>query len=136
VDCENFEFTGFWANINPTGASATAHAHPNNFLGGVYYVQTDPEGDSIYFTDPRPQAGVISPPYKEENIYSGNEASVPAKPGRMVVFPAWLVHGVPANGSEHDRISMSFNVMFPQFTENMSQPKWEPSVRLKREITD
>jgi hypothetical protein len=53
----------------------------------------------------------------------------------MVVFPAWLVHGVPANRSDRDRISMSFNVMFPQFTEIMSPPKWKPSVRLKRKIT-
>lgn len=132
VDCGNFEFTGFWANINPPGCVATPHAHPNNFLSGVYYVQTDAGSDSIYFADPRPQAGVIWPPYKSDNRYSGNEASVPAKPGRMIVFPAWLVHGVPANRSARDRISMSFNVMFPEFTETMSQPKWQPSVRLKR----
>lgn len=132
VECENFEFTGFWANINPPGEAATPHAHPNNFLGGVYYVQTDPGADSIYFTDPRPQAGVISPPVMEDSIYSGNEVSVPARPGRMVVFPAWLVHGVPANRSTRDRISMSFNVMFPHFTENMSRPKWQPSLQLKR----
>ena len=31
--------TGCWANVNAPGAAHRMHAHPNNFLSGVYYVQ-------------------------------------------------------------------------------------------------
>jgi len=74
----------------------------------------------------------ISPPVREEDIYTGNEAVVEARAGRLVIFPAWLSHRVPPNRSHNDRISVSFNVMFPNFTERMSPPKWQPSIRLRR----
>lgn len=132
VDYENFEITGCWANINPPGGINTPHMHPNNYLSGVYYVQTGVGADSIFFSDPRPQASMILPRMKRENIYSGNEATIEAKPGRMVVFPSWLYHGVPANRSQQDRVSVSFNAMFSSYTESMSPPRWKPTVRLKR----
>jgi uncharacterized protein (TIGR02466 family) len=128
----DFLFTGCWANLNPTGGINTPHTHPNNYLSGVYYVQVDDGVDSIFFGDPRPQAVVMSPPIHEENIYTGNEVVVEARAGRLIIFPAWLSHGVPANRSAADRISISFNIMFPSYTEEMSLPKWEPTVRLKR----
>ena len=60
-----FEITGCWANINPVGASHRSHSHPNNFLSGVYYVQTHSGGDTINFHDPRIQTGIIRPPVTE-----------------------------------------------------------------------
>ncbi len=127
-----FLFTGSWVNVNPTGGVNTPHTHPNNYLSGVYYVQVSDNEDSIFFGDPRPQATVVSPPVSEENIYTGNEVVVDAREGRLVMFPAWLSHGVPANRSARDRISVAFNVMFPDYTESMSAPKWQPTVRLRR----
>ncbi len=125
VDYDGFEITGCWANINPRGGLNTPHTHPNNYLGGVYYVQTPEGADEIVFTDPRPQASMISPTFIEETIYTGNEIAVEVKEGRMVLFPAWLAHGVPANRSDRDRISIAFNIMFSKFTETMSRPKWK-----------
>jgi uncharacterized protein (TIGR02466 family) len=128
VEYEDFEITGCWANINPPGAVNTPHAHPNNYLGGVYYVQTDEGAEEIVFSDPRPQASVISPPLTEETIYTGNEVAFEAKDGRLVLFPSWLTHGVPVNRSNRDRISIAFNIMFTSYTETMSKTKWKGSV--------
>ena len=132
IEYEKFEITGCWANINPTGGVNTPHTHPNNFLSGVYYVQTQPGADSIFFSDPRPQASVVLPPTKKENVYAANEVSFDAKDGRMIVFPSWLTHGVPANRSNRDRISISFNIMFSGYTNTMSKPSWSPSMKLQR----
>ncbi len=128
IDYDHYEITGCWANFNPRGGLNTPHTHPNNFLGGVYYVQIPEGADEIVFTDPRPQASMISPPVKEETIYTGNEVAVDAKEGRMVLFPAWLAHGVPVNRSDRDRISIAFNIMFSSFTETMSKTKWKGNV--------
>ena len=128
---EPFEITGCWANINPIGSVNTPHTHPNNYLSGVYYARTDEGSDRIFFSDPRPQASIISPPVKEDNIYTGNEVSVEAKIGRLIMFPAWLTHGVPANQSGKDRISISFNIMFPSFGGEISKPKWSPSLKFR-----
>ena len=34
--------------------------------------------------------------------------------GRMYVFPSWLEHGVEANQSDRDRVSISFNVLISE----------------------
>ncbi|MCH8113594.1 MAG: hypothetical protein IH905_16850 [Proteobacteria bacterium] len=41
-----------------------------------------------------------------------------------MIFPSWLAHSVAANRSNKTRISISFNVMFPAYAENMSKPLW------------
>lgn len=132
IEYDNFQITGCWANINPTGGINTPHTHPNNYLSGVYYVQTEEGADSIFFSDPRPQASVVMPTVKEESIYTGNEVIIDARDGRLIMFPAWMSHGVPVNRSNRDRISVAFNIMFTSYTETMSKPKWSPTVRLKR----
>jgi uncharacterized protein (TIGR02466 family) len=101
------------------------HSHPNNFLSGVYYVQCDAKANVIRFYDPRPQSEVIMPPRLRQNVYNANMIELETKPGRLVLFPAWLKHDVPTNLSERERISVSFDMMFPQFTETMSMPLWK-----------
>ena len=42
----------------------------------------------------------------------------------MLVFPSYLQHSVDASESKDERISISFNIMFSSFTENLSKPLW------------
>ena len=44
--------------------------------------------------------------------------------GRLLVFPAWLQHSVSASAAECERVSVSFNVMFTDYTRAMSPPLW------------
>jgi uncharacterized protein (TIGR02466 family) len=132
VKHKEFEITGLWANINPTGGLNSPHTHPNNFLSGVYYVELPDDVGQIVFSDPRPQASGILPQVKKWNKYVGNEIKLEIKPGRMVMFPAWLVHSVPVNRSPRERISISFNIMFTGFTEAMSRPLWTGTAPVRR----
>ena len=52
------------------------------------------------------------------------------KPGRMVVFPAWLTHSVPVNASGHDRISFAFNLMFREYVRLASPALWRGTVKV------
>ena len=132
VKHKEFEITGLWANINPTGGLNSPHTHPNNFLSGVYYVSLPDDEGHIVFSDPRPQAAGILPQVKKWNKYVGNEIKLEIKPGRMVMFPAWLVHSVPVNRSPQERISISFNIMFNNFAEAMSKPLWTGTAPVRR----
>ena len=116
--------TGCWANINAPGAAHRMHAHPNNFLSGVYYVQVQDGTDTINFHDPRAQAAVIRPAVTELTAYNTDQVVVAVEIGTLVIFPAWLLHSVDANQSELPRISISFNVMFTEFAKTMGQPLW------------
>jgi hypothetical protein len=53
-----------------------------------------------------------------------DQVVVRVKDGTMLVFPSYLQHSVDASASEAERISLSFNVMFSSFTENLSKPLW------------
>ena len=126
VSYDAVEITGCWANINSTGASHAIHSHPNNFLSGVYYVQIQPGADTVNFHDPRPQTNIIRPPVTELTAQNTDQVVVRVSKGTLLMFPAYLSHSVTRNASEELRISISFNVMFSFFTENLSEPLWRP----------
>ena len=117
--------TGCWANVNPPGGRNSGHTHPNNYLAAVYYVATPDNQDKIEFEDPRPQAQVMMPRQNAPTPYTVNTISFTVKPGRLVLFPAWLRHAVPINRSKIDRISFAFNLMFRNFSETMAAPLWD-----------
>lgn len=122
--------TGCWANLNPPGAHNPSHNHPNNYLSGVYYVAAAEGATRIAFEDPRPQAQVMLPPVTEHTPYNGNVVMVEAKPGRLLLFPAWLGHFVPTNRSSEDRVSIAFNLMFRNYAEDISAPLWKGSTKI------
>ena len=121
---EPFEITGCWATLLAKGAAHKAHTHPNNFLSGVYYVRTRPGADTINFHDPRNQTAVIRPPVVELSAENTDQVVVRVTNGTLLMFPSYLEHSVDANASEDERISVSFNIMFSSFTENLSRPLW------------
>jgi len=124
IGYDAFEITGCWATILAQNATHRAHTHPNNFLSGVYYVRTHPGADTINFHDPRIQASVIRPPVIDLTNENTDQVVVRVKNGTLLLFPAYLEHSVDAQTSEQERISISFNVMFSAFTENLSKPLW------------
>jgi uncharacterized protein (TIGR02466 family) len=124
VGNHDVSITGCWANINAPGAAHRMHAHPNNFLSGVYYVQVQDRADTINFHDPRAQTAVIRPAVTELTAYNTDQVVVAIDTGTLIVFPAWLLHSVDTNQSELPRISISFNVMFGEFPKTIGQPLW------------
>ena len=100
------------------------HQHPNNFLSGVYYVRTHPGADTINFHDPHNQSRVIRPPVVELTAENTDQVVVRVRDGTMLVLPAYLQHSVDASASDEERISISFNIMFSSFAENLSKPLW------------
>ena len=119
-----FEVTGCWANVLAKGAAHKAHSHPNNFLSGVYYVRTHPGTNTINFHVPRSQTGIIRPPVVELSAENTDQVVVGVKNGTLLIFPSYLQHSVDTNTSEEERVSISFNIMFTSFTENLAKPLW------------
>ena len=118
------EISGCWANISPKGAIHLPHHHPNNYLSGIYYVHTSDGANRVTFHDPSQINDVLAPQLRAANQYNYKEYAIPAKPGRLVIFPAWLRHSVPENTSEDIRISISFNIVFSDFAKTIAIPKW------------
>ncbi len=121
--------TGCWANVSAPGARHGTHSHPNNFLSGVYYVQTSEGAETINFHDPRPQCAIMRPPVKSLTADNADQVVVKVEEGTLLLFPAWLMHSVDPNRSRYLRVSVSFNLMFSAYAESMAAPLWEGGVR-------
>ena len=104
-----------WANINYPGSYNKQHIHPNSQWSGVYYVQVPKNSGSLFVEDPRPGPNHLLPRrIKEIPKALWHVVTYPAIEGQMIMFPAWLPHGVEANeskekGEEGWRVSVSFN---------------------------
>ena len=124
VDCRDIEITACWATVNAPGRGHAVHAHPNSYFSGVYYAQTHTGADTINFHDPRSQMGVIRPPVTELIAANADQAVVKVSDGTLLFFPSWLQHSVDTNSSDKNRISVSFNLMFSEYTEQLCKPLW------------
>lgn len=124
IGYDALEITGSWATVLAPGAQHRAHSHPNNFLSAVYYVRVQEGADCINFHDPRAQSYVIRPPVTALTAENTDQVVVKVENGLLLLFPAYLQHSVDANASAAERVSLSFNLMFSGFTENLAKPLW------------
>ena len=124
IGYDAFQITACRATGLAGGAAHKIHQHPNNFLSGVYYIQTYPGADTIYFHDPRNQTGIIRLPVVELTAENTDQVVVGVQNGTLLIFPSYLQHSVDNNRSERERVSVSFNIMFSAFAERLSKPLW------------
>ena len=111
-----------WANVNKSGHGNEFHSHPGSFWSGVYYVDdggiaADPSlGGELEFMDPRGPGPAMYAPHLAFVMPGGRGLSVganeivPPKAGRLVMFPAWLLHQVRPYHGNAERISIAFNL--------------------------
>ena len=106
-----------WANINFKGCYNKDHIHPNSHWSGVYYIQTPEDCGHLHIEDPRAGSNMMMPKQLPKNKIPQRlwtDANFQAIAGRIIMFPAFLSHGVEVNNTEEEgeqgwRISVSFN---------------------------
>ena len=107
-----------WANVNRSGHANEIHSHPGAYWSGVYYVDDggiadDPSlGGELEFMDPRGPLPLMNAPHLRMtgDMTGGAGARVRPKAGRLVMFPAWLMHQVRFYRGNAERISIAFNL--------------------------
>ena len=109
-----------WANVNRSGHGNEFHSHPASFWSAVYYVDdggisADPAlGGQLEFMDPRGPGPAMYAPHlayaMQGGLSVGANESLSPQSGRMVMFPAWLLHQVRPYLGQAERISIAFNL--------------------------
>lgn len=117
-DCFNYIFqpkndmsiyiTESWVNVTKKEESHHYHNHPNSFLSGVMYIDSDNDRDTIQFHK-NIQQFPLYPETSEYNIYNSASWWLPAKTGTLYLFPSSLHHSVEKPHGDNLRISISFN---------------------------
>lgn len=109
-----------WANINRAGHGNEFHTHPGSYWSGTYYVDDggvadDPSlGGEFELQDPRGVAPAMYAPLLCFATPGGRSVGaselIRPRAGNMLLFPAWLSHGVRPYGGTRVRISVAFNL--------------------------
>ena len=112
--------TIMWANVNRAGHANEHHIHPGAFWSGVYWVDdggiaaAPSLGGELDFMDPRGPAPAMYAPQLAFATPGGRSIgaseTIPPRAGAMVLFPAWLLHGVRPYLGGATRISVAFNL--------------------------
>lgn len=100
--------TQSWVNYTEKQQYHHVHAHPNSYVSGVLFIQTDSEKDSLCFHSSHgyTQFKISSSNY---NMFNSESWWVPAVSGTLLIFPSYLPHSVESVVSDKTRISLSFN---------------------------
>lgn len=109
-----------WANVTPENGLNHVHAHPGNLWAAVLYLDMGDEGEgedvggSLYLEDPRfPMAAMRETSLRMLGINGEPqkyEVDFKLAQGNLVVFPAWLRHGVRKYTGKRERISIAMNI--------------------------
>lgn len=114
-------FAEMWANVSPPQASNQLHAHPGAFWSAVYYVDDGYGGSNesslggeLVLHDPRfPSIRMNTPDLRFRQAgqpADHEEARLRPESGRIVIFPAWLLHSVRPYQGSGLRISIAVNL--------------------------
>jgi uncharacterized protein (TIGR02466 family) len=106
MDPYNWRIKSSWLTMNKKGSYGIIHEHGSSTISGVYYYQTNEKDGEIFFRTPN---HFFKQSYIWKNLKC--ERTVQPKEGLLILFPGWLDHGVKMNETDHDRISLSFNVI-------------------------
>lgn len=113
--------TRMWANVTSAGGLNQAHAHPGNLWAAVLYLDlgAEPEsstdsGGAFYIEDPRfPMAAMHNTAARLMGVNGQPqqyEVEFNLEPGNLLIFPAWLRHGVRPYTGSRERISIAMNI--------------------------
>lgn len=116
------ELRNIWVNVSDHKDYNLEHMHANAMISGAFYVSAPKNCGPIYFINPVNINDFLSlyllkslednAVFTENNSRNCTQTIVPPEDGRLLLFPAWLKHGVyPNMNKTKKRISISFNYM-------------------------
>lgn len=110
----NYSINSSWFSKYEYGEYAPLHTHAHHEIAGVYYHKVEESHGNFYFECPTSQM-------QSSFIFNhmSHTTRITPSPGLLLLFPGYLYHGVYANRTQNERISISFNVSFqkPYFSQ-------------------
>lgn len=102
-----YKIISSWMTLNPTGSYAHTHTHSDSDIAGVFYIKTTGNDGKIFFD-------TSNKLLRNSFCFRNFQQRVSFSPsvGKILLFPGWLEHGVETNTTTHERVSVSFNIVF------------------------
>jgi len=115
-DYKELQFAQSWLTYKLPGQFHKAHTHPNTLLAGVFYYDIQPDDAAICFSkdvktyhrsylEPSLQSDYQNYPYSQEEIYFKPQQN------NFIIFPSYVMHGVPPNNTNRVRKALGVNAL-------------------------
>lgn len=113
---QDLEFAQSWLTYKKPGQFHKAHTHPNTLLAGVFYYDFEPGDAAICFSKVvgSQHRSYLEPsllPDYQEHPYSQDEIYFKPEQNNFIIFPSYLMHGVPPNRTNKVRKALGVNVL-------------------------
>lgn len=102
------EFSRGWVNRQQPKQSLALHDHGGSLLACTYYITSEETAGDLLLVDPRGCVNWES--IRDGNVDGIKYKRIKPKPGKLVFFPAYVMHMVEINNSRSTRISLSSNI--------------------------
>ena len=107
--------TEMWAIINKKDDFNIIHTHPNSYLSAAYYVKAPKNCGQFTIENPHSISRHSYPALERKTEFNLKVERIEIEEGDLLLFPAYLPHGVQENKSNEDRIVISFNININNF---------------------
>ena len=97
-----------WINRHGIDKHMPLHDHGGALMACVYYVKSQKNSGDLLLLDPR--GGANWEWLQEDDCYGIKYKRIEPEEGKLVLFPAFLIHMVEQNKSGTERISIATNI--------------------------
>ena len=115
TESQNIRIKEMWAIINKKNDFNTIHTHPNSYLSAAYYVKAPKDCGEFTVENPHSISRHSYPALDKKTDFNVKVEKLEIEEGDLLLFPAYLPHGVQENQSDEDRIVISFNININNF---------------------
>ena len=111
---KDLEFAQSWLTYKEPGQFHKAHTHPNTIISAVFYYDVKEGDPAICFSKETKSfnRSYIEPsllPDYQDHTFSQEEIYFYPKQNNLIIFPSYLVHGVPPNKTNRTRKALGIN---------------------------
>lgn len=108
---EDIQICNSWGNVVRQGDTIRLHRHSNSYISGSFYLN---EGSPFNIVDAERTTlfGGFLPELRQDGNFRSMESfNISPQPGRLILFPASLMHCVLVSKSSTPRYSIAFNAI-------------------------
>ena len=96
-----------WMTKTIKGRCAREHSHGSYDISGVYYLDTNGNDGNLIFTNTNHN---LESNMLLHKLITNGDVAIPLKNGTIFLWPGQLRHKTLINETDHERISISFNI--------------------------
>ena len=104
IKSKEIVITESWFHVTKKGGFHNLHTHPDTPLGGIFYIDNGESDDGNIWINP-----IFGYSHRISDKWCKSQFETKFKPGKLVLFPGWILHAAKPHKGKKNRIVIAFN---------------------------